>query len=49
METISFPLFRLQEPGLGSQDIISEKPWELNIWNPSHFDMDTDLDPGIHI
>ena len=24
MQTISFPLFRLHEPGLGSQDILSE-------------------------
>ena len=29
MQTISFLLFRLQEPGLGSQDILSEKPWKL--------------------
>ena len=29
MQTISFFLFRLQESGLGSQDILSEKPWEL--------------------
>ena len=29
MQTISFFLFRLQESGLGSQDILSEKPWKL--------------------
>ena len=29
MQTISFLLFRLQESGLGSQDILSEKPWKL--------------------
>ena len=29
MLIISFLLFRLQESGLGSQDILSEKPWEL--------------------
>ena len=29
MKTISFLLFRLQESGLGSQDILSEKPWKL--------------------
>ena len=28
MQTISFLLFRLQESGLGSQDILSEKPWK---------------------
>ena len=28
-ETISFLLFRLQESGLGTQDILSEKPWKL--------------------
>ena len=28
MQTISFLKFRLQESGLGSQDILSEKPWE---------------------
>ena len=38
MQTISFLLFRLQESGLGSQDILSEKPWKLKnkiCWN--HF------------
>ena len=31
MQIISFLLFefRLQESGLGSQDILSEKPWKL--------------------
>ena len=29
MQTISFLLFRLQESGLESQDILSEKPWKL--------------------
>ena len=29
MQTISFLLFRLQESGLGSQDILSKKPWKL--------------------
>ena len=29
MLTISFLLFRLQESGLGSQDILSEKPSKL--------------------
>ena len=29
MQTKSFLLFRLQESGLGSQDIFSEKPWKL--------------------
>ena len=29
MQTISFLLFRLQESGLGLQDILSEKPWKL--------------------
>ena len=29
MQTISYLLFRLQESGLGSQDILSEKPWKL--------------------
>ena len=29
MQTISFLLFRLQESGLGSQDILSEMPWRL--------------------
>ena len=29
MQKISFLLFRLQESGLGSQDILSEKPWKL--------------------
>ena len=29
MQTISLLLFRLQESGLGSQDILSEKPWKL--------------------
>ena len=29
MQTISFLLFRLQESGLGSQDILSEKLWKL--------------------
>ena len=29
MQTISFLLFRLQESGLGSQDILLEKPWKL--------------------
>ena len=28
MQTISFLLFRLQESGLVSQDILSEKPWK---------------------
>ena len=28
MQTISSLLFRLQESGLGSQDNLSEKPWE---------------------
>ena len=28
MQTISFLLFRLQELELGSQDILSEKPWK---------------------
>ena len=29
MQTNSFLLFRLQELGLRSQDILSEKPWKL--------------------
>ena len=29
MQTISFLLLTLQESGLGSQDILSKKPWEL--------------------
>ena len=29
MQIISFLLFRLQESGLGSQDILSENPWKL--------------------
>ena len=29
MQTISFLLFRLLESRLGSQDILSEKPWKL--------------------
>ena len=29
MQTTSFLLFRLQESGLGSQDILLEKPWKL--------------------
>ena len=29
MQTTSFLLFRLQESGLGSQDILSEKTWKL--------------------
>ena len=29
MQTISFLMFKLQESGLGSQDILSEKPWKL--------------------
>ena len=29
MQTISFLLCRLQESGLGSQDILSEKLWKL--------------------
>ena len=29
MQTISFLLFRLEESGLGSQYILSEKPWKL--------------------
>ena len=29
MQTISFLLFRLQESGLGSQDILSEKAWKF--------------------
>ena len=32
MQTISFLLFRLQESGLGSQDILKEKPWKLKTW-----------------
>ena len=28
MQTISFLLFKLQVSGLGSQDILSEKPWK---------------------
>ena len=36
MQTISFLLFRLQESGLGSQDILSEKPWELTKNQTSH-------------
>ena len=38
MQTISFLLFRLHESSLGSQDILSEKPWKLEkkiCWN--HF------------
>ena len=41
METISFPLFRLQEPGLGSQEL----EWELNIWNKGGFKNDVCLTP----
>ena len=36
MQTISFLKFRLQESGLGSQDFLSEKPWNLKkkiCWN----------------
>ena len=29
MQTISFLLFRPQESGLGSQDILSENPWNI--------------------